>query len=521
MPNFDSFDPDGGQSSFFAAPPAQPIPEITADQPQQPMGGGSTYPDIPGATPAPNQMASGYYPNEPEPARSGTPFPKELGQLNEYQDLGGPSRGIGEPSRVVAGMPGYDPATDPQIPPSARAAPEMRGSVTPGPGGQPVYDPGGGPPDPRIQAITQQPLGQGKAIDLSQRGRREPGFTAYGRREQELGPLRKQVEEAVNQPLPRPQDYGAIPPRLPSPEEWRQQHNHGVMQGSGPIFVMAAGALMALAVAFGRGGHASAVPAMRGLAGFVDGLSNSNRTAAAKGLQEYKLGIEEMQRMYENSRQAYRDALEDRRMNIDQKLQALQIAASKYHDMDTYKAAQERRLASIDRAMTAREKNLRDGQAALEKAQKMHQDMLYKQDAAADRKQAEQQKSLKEEDDGFKGGMKQLLDLEKEMKAADPEERQRLWQYYGEVRQEALRHKARADYLRQQMSGGGQAEPEGSAQSPPEGPPSGGVQSLGGGTSSEPQAPQTGDVEDGFRFKGGDPGDKSNWEPADTTGGSF
>jgi hypothetical protein len=239
-------------------------------------------------------------------------------------------------------------------------------------------------------------------------------------KEAALAGPRKELQQAINQPfpaVPKPPDL------IGYTEQWRQQHNQGLLQGQWPLFQGLIVGLLALGVGLGGRSYGSAQVAFSGLTGFAEGMHRGNQRQAAKGLADYKQGADALVKQYELNRQYYQDVLTNRELTIGQKKEALQVVAAEQGDKEAAAALQQNDFAKFDSILQKRQQTIQKMQDDHQKADDLHK--KYQYDPNYKEKQARQKdvdKAQKHADDAMKELMRATAKQAQELRQGAKED---------------------------------------------------------------------------------------------------
>lgn len=271
-----------------------------------------------------------------------------------------------------------------------------------------------------------------------------------------LAPARKAVEEAINQPIPPPTPI----PDLGGYEQWRQEHNQGLLNGQFPLFkvLWVAAAAVALATA-GKGGMHASYGLLSGLNGFMQGLQSGNKRQTNQGLREYKGHMQEMLQMYKMKDHQRSEILQDRNLQIQQKIQLLKLQEAEWGDKKALAALEQQNLEEYDKRNKMFGDQAREWEESVPKVEKLANQWGYRPGAATQQHNLEQ---LQKDEKDFTKQQKKHGDLLERM--MDPKATEAERQTYRQMANDQMAvvrdAKQRVEQSKQALSSGQLAQPK-------------------------------------------------------------
>jgi len=233
--------------------------------------------------------------------------------------------------------PGMSMAPQPSAPPPAPVAPT---------GGQPAAAP---PQNPAYDALMAGggPLAQTNSLLEQNRAAMEPKRAAAVQAGQDY------AQTAANPPKP--------------PQQAAPDPQHGMGLEAAGTYVMVATALGAIAGALTRRSTTNALAAFTGA---LEGVAQGNKQAFEENKARWEQENKRINQQLQQSRDAYLDILNSKKINFEMKMMELQQEATRQHDDVVAQAAARRDMITIGGLIDKRQEFLEKGSEAVEKLDK-------------------------------------------------------------------------------------------------------------------------------------------------------
>jgi len=237
---------------------------------------------------------------------------------------------------------------------------------------------------------------------------------SYQERQAALDPLYADARRAIGD------RRGTAPPQLEKmPKAPERQLGQGAME-----FMQIATLLGALAGGLARRGTTASLNAF---AGAIKGFSEGDYEAFKQKSEEWKQKSEEVKENNQTKLDQYKTIMQDKKLDIDQKMEMIKLVATQYDDKIAYNLANERRIEmfgqmqlkqsqfqqSYEIAQQKMEKNRLD---ILEKTQQLEQDDNKAIDAVVDRLYAGERDAVQKSNIGRgKQGDRRILEVQQRL----------------------------------------------------------------------------------------------------------
>jgi hypothetical protein len=160
----------------------------------------------------------------------------------------------------------------------------------------------------------EQGLAEGKQADIEK---------AQAAQRKELAPKYAELSSLMNRPKPERPQYGKAPPPPENP----------FIKGGGMEYMGIMSVFAGLAGALGR---SNATATMAAFGGAMKGYAEGNEQVFQQQTEEWKMANQKMLEDNQAKMDAYKEILEDQRMDVTQKSNEIKLIASQYGDEITY-----------------------------------------------------------------------------------------------------------------------------------------------------------------------------------------
>jgi hypothetical protein len=198
-------------------------------------------------------------------------------------------------------------------------------------------DPSGDPG--RMDKVMQELQASGERI----KGLRE-------QQEQAVAPLREQAIDAARQPLIQAPKVGAGLQRMPQAPN-RQQMQAEMSDNMNGLLM----AFTGIALLGSRHASVGATAGLSALAGAMTGLQQGQADVAKAKYEEFRAASDRVIESNKNAMTEYKAALENQRLDFDQKVEAMKLVSSKYQDQIAAELLNRKDLVTLENLFQKRD----------------------------------------------------------------------------------------------------------------------------------------------------------------------